>query len=178
MTASLEEIEFRTDIPLERNEHFTRRSDAFILARGPAMPPRITNIHTSPFVDTPTQRGGLWRHLDLGGDHLGVRIEVLLPHGTSSIHHFHTLEEEHVLALAGTAILHFGDDEHDLREGDHVWFPAGERIAHHIENRSDSTFEFLVFGERRSGDVVFYPNRGVMLVKALGNARIAYTKAD
>ena len=49
------------------------------------MPPRITNIHTSPFVDTPTQRGGLWRHLDLGGDHLGVRIEVLLPGGTSSV---------------------------------------------------------------------------------------------
>ena len=139
------------------------------------MQARIANIHTSAFVDTPT-RGGTWRRLDLGGEHIGVRIEELLPGGTSSVHHFHTLEEEHVLVLVGTATLHLGTEQHALHEGDHVWFAAGEAVAHHIENRSAAPFRFLVFGERKAGDVVFYPNGPVMMVKALGNALFEYAR--
>ena len=55
-----------------------------------------------------------------------------------------------MLVLSGTATRHFGADEHELREGDHVWFRAGE---HHIENRGSADFKFLVFGERNPGDV-------------------------
>ena len=138
----------------------------------------FTNINDSEFEETALQRGGTWRRLDLSGEHLGVRIEELAPGGTSSFHHYHSLEEEHVLVLSGTATLHLGSDEHDLREGDHVWFAAGEETAHHIENRGAGNFRFLVFGERKQGDVVFYPNGPVMMVKALNGALFTYEKRD
>ena len=116
-----------------------------------------TNIHKAPMVEEPTQRGGYWRHLELGGKNIGVRIEELLPGWTSSLHHYHTQEEEHVLVLEGAATLHLGDERKPLVAGDHVWFEAGIAQAHHIENTSDAPFRFLVFGERKDGDEVIYP---------------------
>lgn len=135
---------------------------------------RLRNIHDAELEECTSSRGGRWRQLDLSGKHLGVRIEELPPGGTSSVHHYHTLEEEHVLALSGTATLHLGSEEVDLREGDHVWFAAGDETAHHIENRSKDDFRYLVFGERKAGDVVVYPNGPVMMVKALGWKQVTY----
>ena len=134
----------------------------------------FTNITDAAFEEIMTPRGESLRQLDLSGAHLGVRIEELPPGGTSSIHHYHTLEEEHVLVLEGSATLHLGSDQHELRDGDHVWFAAGEPVAHHIENRSSGKFKFLVFGERNPADTVFYPNGPVMMVKALGGMLFTY----
>jgi uncharacterized cupin superfamily protein len=139
---------------------------------------RITNINTAIYKEGESQRGeATWRFLDLSGEHLGVRIEETPPGGTSSYHHYHMQEEEHVLVLAGNATLHLGDSTKELKEGDHVWFPAAEEVAHHIENTSSKPFRFLVFGERRTDDVVFYPNGPVMLVKsARGSQQYKYEK--
>lgn len=128
----------------------------------------MQNIHEDPLREVITPKGGTWRYLDLSGQHLGVRIEELATGETSSTHHFHTLEEEHVVVLEGGATLILGAEEHPLRKGDHVWFAAGEQVAHHIENRTDAPVRYLVFGERNEGDIDFYPDRRVMMVKALG----------
>lgn len=127
-----------------------------------------TNIYETELREEKTSQGSLWRYLDLSGEHLGVRVEELSPGDTSSYHHFHTLEEEHVLALEGQATLHLGSEHRELTAGDHVWFKAGEELPHHIENDSSAPFRFLVFGERLNGDVVVYPEGPVMMVKALG----------
>jgi uncharacterized cupin superfamily protein len=134
----------------------------------------ITNIGTAEFEQITTSRGEHLRQLDISGKHLGVRIEELQPGGTSSVHHYHTLEEEHVLVLSGEATLHLGSEQYTLRPGDHVWFEAGKQMAHHIENTSSEHFRFLVFGERLEGDTVFYPNGPVMMVKAHGRALFEY----
>ena len=135
------------------------------------MTSEITNINTAAFAERESPRDEPNPHcLDLSGDHLGVRVEVLPPNSSSSYHHYHTAEEEHVLVLEGTATLYLGDDQYDVSEGDHVCFKAGQEVAHHIENRSKAPLKFLVFGERKHNDVVFYPEGGVMLVKsAQGN---------
>lgn len=135
----------------------------------------VTNIHDTPLNEETNPRGEVWRYIDLSGDHLGVRVELLEPGETSSVHHYHTQEEEHVLALAGTATLVLGSEELELNAGDHVCLPAGDDTAHHIVNRSERDFRFLVFGERKSGDVVVYPEHQVMLVKALGPRAVNYT---
>jgi len=140
------------------------------------MPATIINIDRQDLEEISTPRGETLRQLDLSGQHLGVRIEDLPPGGTSSYHHYHTLEEEHVLVLSGAATLHLGDEEHPLGQGDHVCFLAGEPTPHHIENHGPERFRFLVFGERTPGDTVFYPNSQVMLVKALGNALFSYSE--
>ena len=132
------------------------------------MSERLTNIHTAAYEEGESSRieEATWRFLDLSGKHLGVRIEETPVGGTTSHHHYHTAEEEHVLVLDGTATLHLGDEDVELTTGDHIWFPAGEAVAHHIENTSDGPFKFLVFGERKQDDVVFYPKDSVVLVKS------------
>lgn len=138
----------------------------------------VTNVNEAEFQELTTPRGESLRQIDLSGRHLGVRIEDLPPGGTSSYHHYHTLEEEHVLVLSGTATLHLGSAQHGLREGDHVCFLAGDPTPHHIENSGSGRLRFLVFGERNPGDTVVYPNGPVMLVKALGNALFHYQPRD
>ena len=138
------------------------------------MSDRIKNILTAAFAERVSDRGGRWLELDLSGEHLGVRIEDLAPGGSSSKHHFHSLEEEHVLVLRGTATLVVGSEEIAVREGDHFWFPAGKAEGHHLENRGAERFRFLVIGERAKGDVVFYPEHKIMRVKALENAQFSY----
>lgn len=139
------------------------------------MPAHITNIDDADYQEGESQRDeAVGRYLDLSGSHMGVRIEETPPGGTSSFHHYHTAEEEHVLVLGGHATLFLGDKQLQLRKGDHLCFPAGEPLAHHIENTSASTFRFLVFGERKQDDVVFYPEGGIMLVKS-GDGLRQYT---
>ncbi len=128
---------------------------------------RITNIHEADMEQRPSARGEPdWHCLDLSGDHLGVRVETLPPGSNSSYHHYHTAEEEHVLVLEGVAVLHLGDDVVAVKKGDHVVFPAGEEVAHHLENTSDAPFTYLVFGERKRDDVVIYPQSAIALVKS------------
>ena len=127
----------------------------------------ITNIHEATFEQKASPRDEPDFHsLDISGEHIGAHIEVLPPGSTSSYHHYHTAEEEHVLVLEGTATLHLGEDQITLSAGDHVCFPAGRAVAHHIANDSDGSFRFLVFGERKKDDVVFYPEGQVVLVKS------------
>lgn len=114
------------------------------------------------------------RYKDLSGKHIGARIEELSPGSTSSYHHYHTSEEEHVFILTGEAVLFFGDSEYSVAVGDHIWFQAGDEIAHHFENRSESPCTYLVYGERKSNDVVMYPDAQVMLVKALDRKQFTY----
>ncbi|MDH3643481.1 MAG: cupin domain-containing protein [Gammaproteobacteria bacterium] len=131
------------------------------------MAKQITNIHRAELEEKKSHRGEPdWRCLDLGGEHLGVRIEELPPGSNSSYHHYHTAEEEHVLVLEGAATLHLGDETVEIGKGDHVLFPAGEEVAHHIENSSTDSFTYLVFGERRQDDVVMYPKSSIALVKS------------
>lgn len=138
----------------------------------------IKNIHSTRLTQNSDDKGREWKSLELGGDHIGARVEELSPGGHSSIHHFHTAEEEHVLMLSGEAILVLGDKEHALTAGDHVWFAAGEALAHHLENRSSAEVKFLVFGERSDQDVVVYPKHKVMLVKGLNGQTYTYKPFD
>ncbi len=136
--------------------------------------PHIHNIYDAEWKKEETARGGVWKYVDLSGERLGARIEELNPGDTSSVHHFHTSEEEHVLALEGNATLVLGSEKFPVKPGDHFWFAAGAEEAHHIENTSNEAFRFLVFGERNSHDVVVYPEHQVMLVKGLGFRQVTY----
>lgn len=131
--------------------------------------PHVTNIETSGFEKGQNQKGETWDFLDLSGERLGCRIEIIPPGGTTSMPHYHTVEEEHVLILEGEATLHWGKEEMALISGDHVAFPGGVETAHHIVNSSEAPMKYLVFGERLKEDVVIYPEHKKILVKALNN---------
>ncbi|MEM7018319.1 MAG: cupin domain-containing protein [Pseudomonadota bacterium] len=134
----------------------------------------FTNVNEADWKEAQTPRGGIWKHIELSGERLGVRIEEMQPGDNSSEHHFHTLEEEHVLVLEGSATLIMDSGQYPLKAGDHVCFPGGKEDAHHIKNTSDAPFKFLVFGERNMQDVVVYPEHQVMMVKALDFKQFTY----
>ncbi len=123
-------------------------------------------------------RGLSCRYKDLSGEHIGARLEEIPPGQTSSFKHYHSAEEEHVFVLSGQGTLMLDTEAIPLAEGDHVCFKAAEPVAHHIINSSDTALTYLVFGERKSEDVVFYPDNGVLLVKAGGRKLYNYAEQN
>lgn len=95
---------------------------------------------------------------DVGGPaRVGVGLMELPPGSTTLPGHWHSHEEEHLYALAGSAVLHLGTEQHELAAGSYVCFPAGQEVAHHLENRASEPFVYLIVGERIADDEVTYP---------------------
>jgi uncharacterized cupin superfamily protein len=98
---------------------------------------------------------------DVGGRaRVGVGLMCLPPGSHTRPAHFHSQEEEHLYALAGTATLHLGERAFGLRPGSYVCFPAGQRAAHFLANDGAAPFHYLMIGERIEGDEVTYPESG------------------
>jgi uncharacterized cupin superfamily protein len=98
---------------------------------------------------------------DVGGAaKIGVGLMELAPGSNTRPGHWHSLEEEHLYALSGSAVLHLGDERHELQAGSYVCFPAGQNVPHHIENPNGDPFIYLIVGERIAGDAVTYPVAG------------------
>jgi uncharacterized cupin superfamily protein len=92
---------------------------------------------------------------DAGGRaKLGVGLIELPPGCDTRPAHWHSLEEEHLYALAGRAVLHLGDERHELRAGSYVCFPAGQPLLHCLENVGAEPFRYLMIGERIAADRV------------------------
>jgi uncharacterized cupin superfamily protein len=137
------------------------------------VPPNLIHTQTTKW-STGNSADLTYRYKNLDGQHIGARIEELAIGGTSSYHHYHTSEEEHVFILSGQATLFWGDSKIPVSQGDHIWFQAGEEIAHHLINQSDELCTYLVYGERKKDDVVVYPDAQVMMIKSLGRRQFTY----
>jgi uncharacterized cupin superfamily protein len=95
---------------------------------------------------------------DAGGDaKIGFGYMELPPGSNTKPAHWHSLEEEHLYALAGEATLHLGETTYALRAGSYVCFPAGQRAAHYLDNTGRAPFVYLIVGERIADDKVTYP---------------------
>ena len=99
---------------------------------------------------------------DVGGHaRVGVGLMELPPGSNTRPAHWHSHEEEHLYAISGAAVLHLGDEQHQLLAGSYVCFPAGQPVPHHLENAGAQPFVYLIIGERIAEDVVTYPERAV-----------------
>jgi uncharacterized cupin superfamily protein len=103
-----------------------------------------------------------------GGSRVGVAIEELPPGRQSCPAHYHLLEEEHLLVLAGSATLRLGERTYEIGAGDYVCFPAGQKAAHCLINRGTETCRFVIIGERNPNDVIVYPDSGKVKVMLTG----------
>lgn len=117
-----------------------------------------------------------YRHLSragLGDDYrVGVAIEELAPGKQSSPAHYHIFEEEHVYILEGALTVRIGADTHDMKAGDYVCFPAGQKAGHCLINNSGAICRYVIVGERNPNEVVVYIDSGKVLVRALGRRAI------
>ena len=95
---------------------------------------------------------------DVGGRaKVGVGLMELPPGSNTKPGHWHSHEEEHLYALSGSAVLHLGAEQYLLEAGSYVCFPAGQEVAHHLQNVSAEPFVYLIVGERIANDKVTYP---------------------
>jgi len=99
-----------------------------------------------------------------GMEKLGVNLLVLEPNDQSSVRHWHTLEDEFVYVLEGELCVVTDSGEQLLTAGMCAGFRAGDRNAHHLVNRSDSSARYLEIGNRTEGDDCFYPDDDFMWV--------------
>jgi uncharacterized cupin superfamily protein len=118
-----------------------------------------------------TRFGGRSKHLTyaaVGADyHVGMLIEAPAPGMRLAPRHYHMLEEEHALILDGQVTLLLGDERYDMKAGDYVCFPAGQKVGHSFMNSGAGFCSYLMIGERNPNDVCVYPDSNKMAVNAL-----------
>jgi uncharacterized cupin superfamily protein len=105
-----------------------------------------------------------------GGRKIGISYEELPPGKQSVPFHYHLVEEEHIIALEGEAMLRLGDERYRIKAGDYVCFPAGQRAGHCLINDQAVPFRFIMIGDREPNEVCVYPDSGKLMVYALDRA--------
>jgi uncharacterized cupin superfamily protein len=98
---------------------------------------------------------------------IGVSIEELPPGKRNCPAHWHVLEEEHVLILAGELTVRIGSDHHIMRAGDYVRFPAGVAEEHCLFNHSEAVCRYLIIGDNCPNEVAVYPDSNKVNVRSL-----------
>lgn len=84
-------------------------------------------------------------------------------------YHFHDASEEIFYIVSGTGSLRSASGEKDVKPGDMLCFPTGEKGAHVLSNTSETQpLVFIDFGVKASKtDLVIFPDIGKMMV--IGN---------
>ncbi len=81
-------------------------------------------------------------------------------------YHYHDQSEEIFYVVSGTGKLRCAYGEKDVKAGDMLCFPAGEKGAHVLSNTSDT--ESLVFIDfdvkANKTDIVTFPDMGKMMI--------------
>jgi uncharacterized cupin superfamily protein len=118
-----------------------------------------------------TRFGGRSKHLTYAavGEtyHVGMLIEAPAPGRRLWPLHYHMVEEEHALILEGQVTLLLGDEQCEMKAGDYVCFPAGQKVGHSLLNSGTGPCSYLMIGERNLSDVCVYPDSNKLAVNAL-----------
>lgn len=117
-----------------------------------------------------------FRHLTsaaIGGDyHVGVQIEELPPGKQTALAHYHIFEEEHVYVLEGALTVRIGATSHEMKAGDYVCFPAGQKAGHYLINNSGAVCRYVVVGESNPNEIVVFTDSNKVMVRSLGRRAI------
>jgi uncharacterized cupin superfamily protein len=106
--------------------------------------------------------------MDRKQGHIGVVVERLKPKSLSCPFHYHVHEDEFCLILNGKAMLRYGEKTIEVKEGDAISFPRGERVAHQFYNHTDETVDILMIGENLPYEVCYYPDSDKWSLRSLG----------
>jgi len=96
-----------------------------------------------------------------GISQFGVNRVELPPGAWSTQRHWHKTNDEVVIMIAGELVLVTDEGEEILGPGDCVGFRAGDRNAHHLQNRSDQIAVYYDVGGRDCYDVSTFPDIGL-----------------
>jgi len=107
----------------------------------------------------------------------GINLTQLEPGAASALYHWHSVQDEFVFVVEGTATVVIGDDEFQMHAGDCIGFKAGTKIGHQIVNRSDGRVAYLEIGDRLPGDGGGYP-RDDLAFEFLPDGSIRFSHKD
>jgi uncharacterized cupin superfamily protein len=113
-----------------------------------------------------------------GSQQAGLNLTKLPPGGEGAPPHCHSAEDEFFVVLGGEGTLHveptptkreFGGqpEEHAVRRGHVVSFPAGSSLCHSF-TAGDEGLVYLAYGTRQPTDVIYYPRRNGLFFKGAG----------
>ncbi len=95
-----------------------------------------------------------------GAERLGASLWELPPGEAAYPYHYHLVEEELIVVLAGRPSLRGPDGWRELAQGEVVSFPVGEIGAHQLVNRTEQTVRFLAISTSGPPEVAIYPDSG------------------
>jgi uncharacterized cupin superfamily protein len=114
---------------------------------------------------------------DAGGlTQFGVNLTTLPPGDTSSLRHWHEVEEEMVFVLSGRLTLVEDSGEADLGPGEAAGFPAASGEGHHFRNCGAVPAVYLEIGTRPAADRCHYSDVDLIAVDDERGSR--YTRRD
>ncbi|MEL6267915.1 MAG: cupin domain-containing protein [Pseudomonadota bacterium] len=96
----------------------------------------------------------------LGSRKIGATVTVVAPGAKAWPRHYHFINDEMFVILAGTGTLHYGEDDHPLAPGDVAYVEAGTAIPFQIENTGAEALRYLALSTLEQADVFVYPDSG------------------
>ena len=118
----------------------------------------MPNLNSPEFDDSRDQPGFTARRAKLGFQGGAVKTGLSYwevdPGEAAYPYHAHLTEEEIIVVLTGRPSLRTPEGWRELEEGEVVVFPTGERGAHQMVNRTDTTVRFLAFSNSGDPEIV------------------------
>jgi len=107
---------------------------------------------------------------------LVVAAFYTLPPGKSNYpFHYHTTNEEVFYVISGNGILETADKNYEIKAGDIMVFPVGEKGAHKITNSSETeNLVYLDVDTNNTPDIAYYPRSNKLGIRAAGGIRDNY----
>ena len=99
-----------------------------------------------------------------GMELLGATVYELQPGARWANLHVHYANEELIVVLGGNPTLHTLDGSRELRPGDLIACPRGQKGAHRLENASDEPARVLIVSTMVMPEIVEYPEEGRVFV--------------
>jgi uncharacterized cupin superfamily protein len=124
----------------------------------------VANLFEPSFDAEQDRPGYRWRRARVGrqagAERIGASLFELPPGEATFPYHYHFANEELLVVVEGRPSLRTPEGSRELRAGDVVAFPAGERGAHQLVNRSEAPVKLLLVSEMIGPDVVVMPDSG------------------
>jgi uncharacterized cupin superfamily protein len=128
----------------------------------------VPNIYEPEWDDESDREGfsyrDCWLGEQAGSERLGASLYEIEPGEATFPYHWHTANEELLLVLMGTLTLREPGGTREVRPGEVVAFPRGERGAHQLSNRGTVRARFIVLSEMNWPDPCVYPDSGKVSV--------------
>jgi len=125
--------------------------------------PRVVNLYDSGEWERTEERPG-WRSKDawigrrLGAELIGGSMYELEPGNRLWPYHTHHANEEWLLVVRGLPTLRTPEGERNLKEGDVVAFPRGDRGLHQVINHTDAPIRVLMLSTTIVPEILEYPD--------------------